>query len=109
MGTVRFMLALFFAAVGLIPLALIAVVSYQTWRKEGSLKEYRRAIALGVLSRIPVLLIDVVVLLMTLERAVPLALLIFIGLRALVSTVIGGSDAISTCRMRLGKNKPPPE
>ena|SRR5947208_8980699 len=106
MGTVRFMLALFFAAVGLIPLALIAVVSYQTWRKEGSLKEYRRAIALGVLSRLPVLLIAVVVLLMTLERAVPFALLIFIGLLALVSTVIGVSDAIRTARSGLGKRGP---
>jgi|SRR5438552_6744949 len=106
MGTVRFMLALFFAAVGLIPLALIAVVSYQTWRKEGSLKEYRRAIALGVLSRLPVLLIAVVVLLMTLERAVPFALLIFIGLLALVSTVIGVSDAIQTARSGIGKRGP---
>ena len=106
MGTVRFMLALFFAAVGLIPLALIAIVSYQTWRKEGSLKEYRRAIALGVLSRLPVLLIAVVVLLVTLERTVPFALLIFIGRLALVSTVIGVSDAIQTARSGIGKRGP---
>ena len=106
MGTVRFMLALFFAAVGLIPLALIAVVSYQTWRKEGSLKEYRRAIALGVLSRLPVLLIAVVVLLVTLERTVPFALLIFIGLLALVTTVLGVSDAIKTARSGIEKQGP---
>src|SRR5437667_10410432 len=100
----RFMLAFFFTAVGLIPLVLIAIVSYQTWRREGSLKEYRRAIALGVLSRLPVLLIAIVVVLMTLERTVPFALLLFIGLLALVTTVVGVSAAIKTARWGIEKH-----